>query len=141
MDEITKVFAELPFKVVSALLTAALLGAIGFASATFRRAVLFKRHDFALTGGPSSRVWDIQWENLRVTLDASAIHNDHLEKVTIKTNDTNPGTTFATLGVGEQFHPIAGPPPWFFKLGSIVRSRADGSREYLVNVSVLRRRF
>lgn len=143
MDELLKVFNEAPFKVLSTLLTAALLAALAFLSKTVRRAVFYKRHDFELkySSASSGCEWDIQWENLRVTLQVASVHNDYLEGLTVKTNDVSPGTNFPNLKVAEAYVEIEGRPRWLLKLASIVRAKANGTRDYVIHINVLRPRW
>lgn len=110
MDDLLKVFAEAPSKAIRALLTTAIL-ALAFLSKRVRQAVFYKRHDFELPSSSASSgvEWDIQWENLRVTLDVAKVHNDHLEGLKVKTNDVNPGITLSTMKVGEAYVQVPGP--------------------------------
>ena len=141
MVDLSQLLAELPVRVVSSLVTAAIIGGGALLIPPIRRLILFKRHEFSFLGLPAGSTWDVQWENLRVTIAAKAIHNDYLDGVSVKTNDRNPAKLFEKLVVSEELHVIAGPPRWLLKLGSIVRTRANDAREYAVNVIIFRRRF
>src|SRR5262245_33431426 len=110
---IEKLLADLPLQVASALATAALLAGASLFSGAVRRIVFYKRHNFSLSGPRSGADWDIQWDNLRVTIAAETVHNDHLEKVNIRTNNRSPGVDHARLEVSSSLIAVSGPPNWF----------------------------
>jgi hypothetical protein len=129
--------------IVTSLLTALVLFLLGLLSKSIRYALLYKRHEFEFEYDSDFRgcEYDVQWENLRLTFQVGSAHNDHLEKVTIKRNDVNPGKTFDKIEVKNKFDEI---PEWnlHFKLVSIVRTKPQtGLKEYQIYLVIRRRRW
>lgn len=143
VDLLSTTIAALPGKVVSSLLTAIAIGLLAFFSRSVQRVFLYKRHSFELPNlaGGSASEWDIQWEDLRVTLAVKQVHNTHVEELIVKTQDVSPGQKLGDVNPGESYHELAGPPKWYLKLASIVRTKAGGSRAYSVNICILRPRW
>jgi hypothetical protein len=84
--------------------------------------------------------WDVQWEDLRVTIAAQAVHNDHVEGLTLKTQDKNPGDALGDVTPSDKLLAASGPPKWFLKLSTIVRAMTGAARTYTLYIVVFRSR-
>src|SRR5262245_12894285 len=137
---------QLPGKVLASLISTAFLAALAMTSRSIRSALFYTRHEFGFdyTSSWQSCAWDIQWEGFRVTVVAESVHNDYIEKVTIKKNHENPGLEFKQMQTSDSFQTIEG-WPLQFKLNSIIRAipmgDAAGNRLYRLLFVFRRRRW
>lgn len=85
--------------------------------------------------------WDIQWEDLRLTVIASEVHNDFLEKVSVSWN-YQPPTQLGDVRVCRDFKKV-GDWPLQVRVNTILRARcpAIDKTEYSVFLHIRRKRW
>lgn len=132
-----------PGEVLTSLVAAGILVLIGMLFRSVRNFVLYQLHEYEFEYDSDFQgcEWDVQWEGARVTIVVKDVHNEHLERVTIKKNGENPGQHYDVLRVSDRFHAV-GDLPMQIKLSSIVRTKpGTGVREYTVFFVIRRRRW
>ena len=82
--------------------------------------------DFDYEDGEGSPTWDIQWEDLRLTIEAGEIHNDRIDKVRFLLNKLEPGEGPFDIQVSNQFHDYFR-GRFQIKLHSVVRTKTRAS--------------
>ncbi len=145
IEQLLDISSQLPGRILASLLTAFVIAMLGLTLHSVRQFLFYKRHEFDFIYDPNWEgcKWDIQWETFRVTIEASGVHNDHIEKLVIKKQDMEPGQRFAEFHPTDTFHQID-KWPLYFKLSSITRTSPKPktvSRSYRLNfVLKLKRR-
>ena len=134
---------DLPGSVLAALVVPAIVGLLALFSRTIRHAIYYRRTEFELSyeKGMGPCKWDIQWEGLRFGIEVTNVHNEYLEKVTLRKQDERPGVEFGHWSVSDAFKQV---PGWrlYVKLQSIVRlTIANGPNHYTVHLVVRRPRI
>ena len=143
MNWLKTLLQNLPLEVLTSIVAAGILFVIAATSKTIRAALFYTRHEFTLdyVSGWDGCDWDIQWEGFRITVEARGVHNDYIDKVTIKKNDENPGVTITPLTTSDAFFRISNWPVEF-KLHSILRTQpAAGGKAYKLFFVFRRRRW
>lgn len=131
------------YGVLQALAPALTLALLGLFSGPVRALLFFRRteYDFDYDAQQGGAIWDIQWEDFRLTIKVGAVHNDHLEKVKFLKNKVEPGESLDVVKVSDKF-------PHLFdndiqlKLNSVIRvlSQSPTAPKRYVLRFVLRRR-
>jgi len=129
---------QLPGKVLGSLLSTAFLAALAMTSRSIRNALFYTRHEsgFDYTSSWQSCAWDIQWEGFRVTIEAEGVHNDYIEKVTIKKNHENPGLESSYKLKLSKFGHYNSNRIAFYALYLRARSRMIGSTDCFSSIGV-----
>ena len=140
------VMSEILEKILISVGSAVALAALSLFFRSVRNALFYKRVEYDLpcerpsTTSPFTSVWDIHWEDYRLTVEAGDISDDKIrnvkfEKLGGKTEtvpELFPSDTFRTLFEGEVQ----------MKLNSIVRHKpATGNRVYTLRMVFRRRRL
>ncbi|MDQ2770483.1 MAG: hypothetical protein M3Y54_08290 [Bacteroidota bacterium] len=137
-----EIIQQLPSKIGVSLLTTLIVFLLTLLSKQIRQFLFYKRHEFEFQYDSDFRgcEYDVQWEELRLTVEVGEVHNDYLSNVIVKRNAVNPGKTYEKLEVSNKFIQI---PEWslYFKLNSIVRTKPQsGVNEYQIYFVLKRRR-
>ena len=127
--------------IVSGILTTAIIGISAFLIQPIRDLLRFRSHEYYLWNSSNDTrcTWDIQWEGERLTIDAQAVHNDHLDSVVLKRNNANEHS----VGKWEVTDEFQAPERWPIqvKLDAIVRRKTGNERIYNVHFIVRRKRW
>ncbi len=129
--------------IVTSLIVGAIIAVFGYAVPPIRYWMFCKTIQYRLECPESAggRTWDIQWEDLRLTIEVAKPHNDYLEGVTLKLNKQSPGHQIDHMNVSRQF---VMPERWrlHVKLASIIREKSpNDSYNFVIHFVVRRPRW
>jgi hypothetical protein len=97
--------------------------------------------DYNSAEGPPT--WDIQWEDLRLTIEVKSVHNDHVKGARFVLNSKQPGQDVGDIAVSNKFQELFD-GRFQIKLHSIIRTKiklgTSGVSRYRLRWVALRRR-
>ena len=93
------------YDIIKAVAPAVIAAILALLSPRIRNWFFYDRteFDFDYKDDEGSPTWDIQWEDLRLTIQADKVHNDYLEKVRFLVNSKEPGEGPFDVPVSNQF--------------------------------------
>jgi hypothetical protein len=135
---------EIIVGIITGLAGTLIIGLLGLLINPIRNALLYKRieHDLEYVDNSGSCEWDIQWEDLRLTIKVSDVHNNYLENVVFTRNEHEHSNLIPSFPVKKTFQPFFSPKPIFIKLVSILRTKPKaGTTRYIIYFVLRKRRW
>ena len=110
--------------ILEALAPALVTAVIALLSPRIRTWFLYDRSefDFDYDESEGSPTWDIQWEDLRLTIKVDKVHNEHVTGARFLLNSKEPGETVGVIEVSNKFKKLFD-GRFEIKLHSIIRAK------------------
>ena len=110
--------------ILKAVAPAIVAAIVAFLSPRIRTWFVYDRSEFdfdydATEGQPT---WDIQWEDLRLTIKVQEVHNDYVSGARFLMNSQEPGEDVGTIKVSNKFRELFD-GRFAIKLHSIIRAK------------------